>query len=318
MPVAAMRTDRRRSLLRLSMPTLIWGGVSAFEALASAQPMAHKPPPKAPVPPRIVPGGAPTPGRVQPGGSAPERIVPGSNSEPDKARITPPSTAPEKSQVAPAPSAPTTIMPSTTAPAGEARIDPDQLNKSNQPGRFVMALCADKEGCIWIGTEDEGVWRYDEKAPEAKRWKQFTTKDGLGDDNAYAVACDNQGRVWIGHLNHGVSVYNGQTWRNYGVLDGPLGERILDIAVAPNDGSVWIATSAGLTRYSETPLSSAVLYDDNRYFPVSDNTSFTPGGVPERRYALQCRTAPRRRLRRGSPPIRPPNPVPHGSFGSDS
>ncbi len=74
----------------------------------------------------------------------------------------------------------------------------------------------------------------------------------LGDDNAYALACDGLGRIWVGHLNHGVSVYNGKQWRNYDVLTGPLGERVFDIAVNPADGDVWIATSAGLTRYSVT------------------------------------------------------------------
>jgi hypothetical protein len=30
-----------------------------------------------------------------------------------------------------------------------------------------------------------------------------------------------------------VSVFNGRTWRNYGVLEGPIGERVFAIKVAP-------------------------------------------------------------------------------------
>ena len=71
----------------------------------------------------------------------------------------------------------------------------------------------------------------------------------LGDDNAYALACDKLGRIWVGHLRHGVSVFNANEWRNYDVLTGPLGERVFDIATCPADGDVWIATNAGLTRY---------------------------------------------------------------------
>ena len=73
---------------------------------------------------------------------------------------------------------------------------------------------------------------------------------GLGDDYVYSVAVDKQGRVWAGHLNHGVSVFNGSTWKNYDMPYGPIGERIFKIAVCPTDGDVWIGTSAGLTRYS--------------------------------------------------------------------
>ncbi len=150
------------------------------------------------------------------------------------------------------------------------------------PGNQVMALARDNAGNVWAGTEGKGVWRYapprpkaevrmqnDEKgeggkqkaettssglrppsppqAAEKGEWKQFTTKDGLGDDYAYSVAVDQQGRVWVGHLNHGVSVFNGTRWQNYDVPYGPIGERIFKIAVCPTDGDVWLATSAGLT-----------------------------------------------------------------------
>ncbi|MDR0703743.1 MAG: hypothetical protein LBF88_02025 [Planctomycetaceae bacterium] len=63
------------------------------------------------------------------------------------------------------------------------------------------------------------------------------------------MAIDKLGRLWGGHLNSGVSVFNGKDWKNYDVVDGPLGERIFDIKICPKDGDVWIATSAGITRY---------------------------------------------------------------------
>ena len=148
------------------------------------------------------------------------------------------------------------------------------------PGNQVMALARDGAGNVWAGTEGKGVWQYKadrsqeigdriqkpgseagggEKSAVGNRksamvgggvWKQFTTKDGLGDDYAYALAVDQQGRVWVGHLNHGVSVFNGTRWKNYDVPYGPIGERVFKIAVCPTDGDVWLATSLGLTRYS--------------------------------------------------------------------
>jgi hypothetical protein len=94
------------------------------------------------------------------------------------------------------------------------------------------------------------VWRFNPNALTNRQWTQFKTKDGLGDDYAYSVAVDQQGRIWAGHLNHGVSVYNGASWKNYDVPNGPIGERIFKIAVCPTDGDVWLGTSAGLTRHS--------------------------------------------------------------------
>ncbi len=160
--------------------------------------------------------------------------------------------------------------------AAARKAKENQVWDAGKQGRFVVSLCEDLQGNIWVGTEDEGVWRYDpHEQDKAKRWTQFTRRNtggppephgptlttgtpaenALGDDYAYALACDKLGRIWVGHLNHGVSVYNGEAWRNYDVHSGPLGERVFDIAVCPETatsggGDVWIATDAGLTRYS--------------------------------------------------------------------
>ncbi len=111
-------------------------------------------------------------------------------------------------------------------------------------GAYILALCVDANGGIWVGTEDNGVWRY-----QNQKWKQWTHKDGLGDDIVLALACDKKGRIWAGHSHHGVSVWNGAEWKTYNVFNGPLGERVFDIAVNPQDGDVWLATNAGLARY---------------------------------------------------------------------
>lgn len=116
-------------------------------------------------------------------------------------------------------------------------------------GAFVMSSLHDDHDIYWFGTEDKGVWRYDPRLPVEKAWHQFTTKDGLGDDNAYAIAEDYQGRIWVGTQSHGVSVWNGRAWHNYDVDSGPLGERVFKIVVSPFDQSVWIATNRGISIY---------------------------------------------------------------------
>ncbi|HEX4086183.1 MAG TPA: hypothetical protein VHY22_14805 [Chthoniobacteraceae bacterium] len=131
-------------------------------------------------------------------------------------------------------------------PAG--KLEPALGWDVNKQGGFAVSIAADQAGNIWVGTEGNGVWEYN---PVKKSWTQFTTKDGLGDDCAYAVAVDRLNRVWVGHLNHGVSVYNGDKWRNYALMDGPIGDRVFAITVSPRDGDVWIGTDMGVARYSE-------------------------------------------------------------------
>ena len=125
---------------------------------------------------------------------------------------------------------------------------PDNLPlPSKEEAGFIVSVLRDGHGDLWAGTEDKGVWRFD---VAGNKWVNYRVKDGLGDDNAYALTVDLLGRMWVGHLNHGVSVWNGQSWRNYNVLQGPLGEHVFALATSPGEGDVWMATNAGLTRYS--------------------------------------------------------------------
>ncbi len=113
-----------------------------------------------------------------------------------------------------------------------------------------MALTGDRQGHIWVGTEDNGVWRYD---PTKKQWTQFTaqsTGGGLGDNDIYSLTCDRLGRVWAGTGRDGVSVFNGKSWKTYGPIDGPLGCHVVALATSPVSGDVWGCTESGLFRYS--------------------------------------------------------------------
>ena len=140
---------------------------------------------------------------------------------------------------------------------------------------FVTCLCRDKFGCVWVGTENEGVLRFNSSnlnnavltgiipnnlwpRPSAtgdripSGWSRIKSKDIFGPDNSvYALACDHAGRIWAGTLRNGVVVFNGEEWRKYGPMDGLLGTRVFAIAISPKDNDVWIATDAGLCRFSE-------------------------------------------------------------------
>jgi len=157
-----------------------------------------------------------------------------------------------------------------TAPVPAARVIRWRLLEGC--GRFLTSLTRDHAGNIWVGTEDEGVFRCTVQTNGEAQVTQFTTKDGLGDNNAYAMTCDRLGRVWVGHLNHGVSVFNGETWRNYDVTDGPLGERVFCMATCPTDSDVWIGTSAGLARYSPSKniLGYSLAKERWRYYTRAD------------------------------------------------
>ncbi len=141
------------------------------------------------------------------------------------------------------------LVPAIVSPAltEEAALFPHSMEKVDGLSRyFITSVTLDRRGGLWVGTEENGVFRVD---GQVEKHRCFGCDEGLGDDCIYALTLDGKGRVWAGHLNHGVSVYNGRQWRNYSVYKGPLGERVFDLARQPVTGDMWIATSIGITRY---------------------------------------------------------------------
>lgn len=136
-------------------------------------------------------------------------------------------------------------VPVLAQPDPEAR-DPLAWQTDKQ-GEFIDALCVDRQANLWVGTEDRGIWRRD----GAEKWTHFGTTEGLAEDTVFCLQTDKKGRVWAGHSHGEVSVWNGDKWAHFDQVDGPLTERVWDIAVQPKDGSVWLATDDGLARYAD-------------------------------------------------------------------
>jgi hypothetical protein len=82
--------------------------------------------------------------------------------------------------------------PAFSRPAGEG-----QWETYPQPGSFVMSLARDGSGNVWAGTEGNGVWQFFPYTG-TNQWKQFTTKDGLGDGCVYSVS-NRQAHLCRGH-----------------------------------------------------------------------------------------------------------------------
>lgn len=69
----------------------------------------------------------------------------------------------------------------------------------------VWAITEDKQGNLWIGTIDAGLWKFDGQV-----LTNYTTKDGLPSNSIGAVYCDNNGRLWIGASENGIAIYDGK------------------------------------------------------------------------------------------------------------
>lgn len=85
---------------------------------------------------------------------------------------------------------------------------PNLNNKANLAR--VWAINEDKDGNLWVGTIDNGAWKYNGQDLE-----NLTTKDGLANNKVSAIYKDRQDSLWFVTEGEGVSKLKGQTFEKF-------------------------------------------------------------------------------------------------------
>jgi signal transduction histidine kinase/ligand-binding sensor domain-containing protein/CheY-like chemotaxis protein len=116
----------------------------------------------------------------------------------------------------------------------------------------IAQVAEDPDGSLWIGYRDAyGITHLtfpEGRASEAKL-ESFTQANGLRSDKTLFLQFDTRGWLWAG-TDHGADVFDRSRWRHYGRSDGLIWDDCNSNAfLADSDGSVWIGTSRGLSRF---------------------------------------------------------------------
>lgn len=118
-------------------------------------------------------------------------------------------------------------------------LDPTTGGSPTYNPSYVFSILSAADGAVWAGTWGGGVGRFD-----GKRWRNFTSQDGLAGNIVYSMAQDRTGALWFG-TNAGVTRYDGKSWRSFGRREGLLDSHVYAVAVAPN-GDIWAGTRRGV------------------------------------------------------------------------
>jgi len=120
---------------------------------------------------------------------------------------------------------------------------------------FVYTLCADRQGNLWAGTSNAGLFRISSDGHHISRWTK--QPGGLRDNYVTCLLHDSHGTLWIGTNNSGLQ-YMAPADRQPRTLD--VDAQLLNSTICSLSedagGDLWIATGQGLYRYS--PATRAV------------------------------------------------------------
>jgi diguanylate cyclase (GGDEF)-like protein len=116
----------------------------------------------------------------------------------------------------------------------------------------VLSLGAGSQGTMWVGYRfGGGIDRVHLQAAG------LAVEKGVGRPGADGLVTflesDASGRMWAG-TEHGVEVWNGVRWSHYDMSDGLVwNDCDLNGFASEPDGTVWIGTSGGLSRFKPQP-----------------------------------------------------------------
>jgi len=112
----------------------------------------------------------------------------------------------------------------------------------------VVSLGAGSDGSIWVGYRFGGGIDRVRSTPQGVKIDRGVERRG-SDGIVYFLDFDALGRLWAG-TERGVDMWDGSRWSHYDVSDGLAWDDCnLNAFAAEPDGTVWIGTSGGLSRF---------------------------------------------------------------------
>lgn len=116
----------------------------------------------------------------------------------------------------------------------------------------VVSLFSDREGVLWVGTFNRGIFRID-----GDKVDHFDSTDGLSGDSINGFAQDQEGNIWVA-TTKGVDNFRDLPVATFSKQQGLSSDQAASITAAP-DGTVWIGNLDSLDALRDVKVSSIKL-----------------------------------------------------------
>lgn len=153
-------------------------------------------------------------------------------------------------------------------------FEPLKINNKVIEGDF-NAIVSDKDGFLWIGSENNGVLCIDRKRDRLTHYKHHPDKKGtLISNNIQSLYKDSQNRVWIGSQNKGLCYFDEQ--KDFFVPFDKVPQAYVRTISEDDHHHIWIGTEEGLYIYNRQ-TDKVLLKKRNKgdRYAISDNTIYS-------------------------------------------
>ncbi len=146
-------------------------------------------------------------------------------------------------------------------------------SKINTITRAVLCTFIDKDNNIWIGTEGDGLFCYNEKM---NKFTKYGVSQGLPNDVVYGILPDNKGNIWLS-TNFGLSRLNLNTrqFKNFSESDGlQSNEFNYGAYLKCSNGDLLFGGANGFNRFNPNDIK------ENSFIPPIAITELTVNNKP--------------------------------------
>ena len=116
----------------------------------------------------------------------------------------------------------------------------------------ITALLQDSEGVLWIGTEGEGLYRYQKESRA-----HFEKGGGLLSDWIRTLYLDGQGTLWIGTAGGGLSRWRNGQLATFTMREG-LPDNTISQILGDGKGRLWLGSNRGIACVGKGELEELV------------------------------------------------------------
>ncbi|MBR7800264.1 two-component regulator propeller domain-containing protein [Undibacterium fentianense] len=141
------------------------------------------------------------------------------------------------------------IFPSFASAAAGSELRFQRLSSLGVDQLSSLSLLQDKQGFIWIGTNNAGLYRFNGYQSE-KYQSQANDKTSLPHDRISALYEDKDGQIWAGTQN-GLALFNPQSnnFTRFEPSSGTQNQRIIKAIISDGKTGFWLATWGGLQHF---------------------------------------------------------------------